>query len=279
MKQTTKRTTLITLVLSALTLAIPLDAQRTNRDRRARGSSGFGVAQLNVADGEVLIVRSNGDRFQARAGDEIFPGDRITTGPRSRAEIELSRTNLARLGTDSELEIEGVGNRAYRLDLISGLLHYSQLRNGDADVDIETAAASIQPVKPSVFSVEARPGGQVDITVRKGAVEVFSDRGAEKVKDGKSITLRSDRPESSMRLAKADPKSDFDDWSKRRNKMLEPQVYNRGFWRPGWGWGWRGPYWGLGYGYGFGGRGFGRRGFGRSVVIIRGGGGRRGRRW
>lgn len=270
---------LTALVLSALILAIPLEAKRTDRDRRTRRNSGFGAAQLNIADGEVLILRANGDRFQARAGDEIFPGDRITTGPRSRAEIQLSRTNLARLGTDSELEIEGIGNRAYRLDLLRGLLHYSQLRDGDADVDIETEAASIQPVKPSVFSVEARPGGQVDITVRKGAVEVFSDRGSEKVKDGKSVTLRSDRPETALRASKADPKTDFDDWSKRRNKMLQPPTYNRGLWTPGWGWGY-GPGWDLGYGFGgpWGGRGFGRRGFGRSTVIIRGGGGRRGRR-
>jgi hypothetical protein len=276
MKHTTLPLT--ALVLSALVLAIPLDAQRTDRASRIPRNSGFGAAQLNIADGEVLIVRANGDRFQARAGDEIFPGDRITTGVRSRAEIQLSRTNLARLGTNSELEIEGIGNRAFRLDLIEGLLHYSQLRDGNADVDIETEAASIQPIKPSVFSVEARPGGQSDITVRKGVVEVFSDRGAEKVKDGKSVTIRSDRAETVLAASKADPKTDFDDWSKRRNKMLQPPVYNRGLWTPGWGWGF-GPTWGLGYGFGGGyWGGFGRRGFGRSTVIIRGGGGRRGRR-
>ncbi len=268
--------TLATLVLSALVLAAPLEAQRPNSDRRGRNTSRFGVAQLNVADGEVTLHRANGDRFQARGGDQILPGDRVVTGPRSRAEIQLSRTNIARLGTNSELAIEGLGNRSYRLDLISGLLHYSQLRTGDADVDIETEAASIQPVKPSVFSVEARPGGQVDINVRKGAVEVFSDRGAEKVKDGKSVTIRSDRDETMIRTAKADPKTDFDDWSKRRNKMLRPPTYNRGLWTPGWGWGYYGgPYWGPGLGFG---GGYWGRPFGRSVIVVRGRGGRRGRR-
>lgn len=274
--------TLAALVLSALVLATPLEAQRPNSDRRGRSHSRFGVAQLNVADGEVILHRANGDRFQARGGDRIFPGDRIVTGPRSRVEIQLSRANLVRLGTNSELEIEGLGNRSYRLDLLSGLLHYSQLRTGEADVDIETEGASIQPIKPSVFSVESRPGGQVDINVRKGAVEVFSDRGAEKVKDGKSLTIRSDRAETTVQTAKADPKSDFDDWSKRRNKMLQPPVYNRGLWTPGWGWGWGGyhgfygsPYWGPGFGFG---GGYWGRPFGRSVIVVRGRGGHRGRR-
>lgn len=263
----------------AMLLAIPLEAQRSNRAGRARGNSGFGAAQLNIADGEVTIISRNGDRFQARAGDRVQSGDRIVTGTRSRAEVQLSRTNLVRIGTETEVAIEGIGNRAFRLDLISGLLHYSQLRDGMADVDIETEFASIQPIKPSVFSVEARPGGQVDINVRKGKVEVFSDRGAEKVGDGKSLTLSNDRAESEIRTAKADPKTDFDDWSKRRNKMLQPRVYNRGLWTPGWGWGYGsawGPAWGLGFGYGgYWGPGFGRRGFGRSAIIIRGG--RRGR--
>ncbi len=234
------------LAVAALVAVAPLDAQSARHDRRG-GQARFGAAQVNVVDGEVLIVRPNGDRFQAVAGDEVFPGDRIVTGPRARAEVQLSRANLVRLGTRSELAIEGLGNRAYRLDLISGALHYSQLRTGNADVDIETGGASIQPIKPGVFSVEADPAGRVNVTVRKGAVEVFSDRGVEKLKKGKSLTIRSRRDETTLRASKAEPRDAMDNWSKRRNKMLEPPPYNRGLWTPGWGWG---PYWGPAFWYG-----------------------------
>src|SRR5690606_26737176 len=107
------------LALATWAAVAPLDAQSARHDRRG-GQARFGTAQVNVIDGEVLIVRPNGDRFQAVAGDEVFPGDRIVTGPRARAEVELSRANLVRLGTGSEIEIEGLGNRACRLDLIRG---------------------------------------------------------------------------------------------------------------------------------------------------------------
>ncbi|MBI1355381.1 MAG: hypothetical protein GC160_13625 [Acidobacteria bacterium] len=278
----------IALIVAALALATSAAAQRRGDDPRRQGrGGGFGAAQLNVADGDVTILHENGDRVAARAGDEIFPGDRVITGSRSRAEIQLARANLVRLGDDSEVEIEGLGNRAYRLELVRGLLHYSQLRTGQADVDIKTAVASIEPVKPSVFSVEARSGDEIEVTVRDGAVEVFSDRGLEKVKSGHSLSVRSFRDETAVRTAKAEPKSDFDAWSKRRNKMLRPSVpyqgfgpYWGGYWSPAWGPYW-GSYWGRGFGYGgFGYGGFGGFGgpfYGRSVVVV-GGGGRRGHR-
>ena len=260
------------LVLAALALAVPAAAQRVGPARR--GAPAFGVAQINVADGDVRILQPNGDKFRAVAGEQVRPGDRILTGPRSRAEIQLSRGNLARLDASSELRIEGLGNRAYRLDLIRGVVHYSQLREGQADVDIETAVVSVQPIKPSVFSVEALPDGRMEVNVRKGAVEVFSDRGVDKVKKGRSLSVRSVRDETSLQVAKADPKTNFDDWSKRRNKMLQPPVryqgfgpYWGGFWSPTWG-----PYWGSYWGRGFG--GYWGPPYRRSVVVVHG----RGRR-
>jgi hypothetical protein len=208
----------------------------------------------------------------------------IVTGRRSRAEIQFDRGNFARLGGDSEVRILDLGNLAYRVEVVRGLAGLSQLDHFDADFDVETEQATVRVIKPAVFTVQVREG-QTDVTVRDGQVDVVTDRRTERVKKG-LITIRGDGRDAEVRTAKAESKSDFDEWAKRRDKILDDGSY-RGY-RPSLGLG-------LGYGYGWGGYGgwgypyFPYYGFGpglRTVVVSRpggsfgggrGGGGRGGR--
>lgn len=245
----------------ALALAIPAAAQRSrvNRDRD-RGPE-LGVAQISVADGDVRVRTPDGDEAQARGGDELRPGDAIVTGRRSRAEIEFDAGNFARLSSDTDARILDLGNLAYRIEVVQGLAALSQFDRFDADLDVETEQAIVRVIKPGVFTVEVREGLQTDVTVRDGQVDVVTDRRTQRVKNG-LISIRGEGRDAEVRMAKAEPKSDFDDWSKRRDKMLEDGS-GGGYWPRrmsvgvGYGWGrWGGwgypyyyPYYGFGPGF------------------------------
>jgi ferric-dicitrate binding protein FerR (iron transport regulator) len=210
-------------------------------------------------------------------------GDRFATGTRSRAEIQFDGGNFARLSADTEVRIGELGNKRFEIEVLSGLVSFSQFDGFEADVDVETSLATVRPIKPAVFVVEHHGAGQTDVTVRAGAVEVFTDDEIEKVKGG-LLSVRG--APAALRTAKAEPKSGFDDWAKRRDKLLEREgrdAWQR--WVPnylGFGLGYGG--WGSPWGWGYGGYGFGPlyrttifyRGAPR--VGRRGGGSRRGRR-
>lgn len=243
----------------ALLLALPLGAQRSRVDRSDRDGPELGIARISVADGDVRVRTADGDETQAHGGDPLKPGDAVATGPRSRAEIELGRGNFARLSADSELRMLDLGNLAYRVQVARGLAGLTQLDHFEADLDVETDQATIRVVKPAVFTVEVREGGQTDVTVRDGQVDVVTDRRTERLKKG-MVSIRGEGRDAEVRMAKAEPKSDFDDWAKRRDKMLDDgsmrgaRLYSP-YWNAGLGWGW-GRYGTWGYPlypyYGFG---------------------------
>ncbi|MEZ5366166.1 MAG: hypothetical protein R2748_28470 [Bryobacterales bacterium] len=103
-------------------------------------------------------------------------------------------------------------------------------------------------IKPAVFTVELRGDEQTDVIVRDGQVDVVTDRRTERVKKG-MVSVRGEGRDSQPRMAKAEPKSDFDDWSSaatdgssRGSRIYPP------YWSAGMGWGW-GNYAGWGWGY------------------------------
>ena len=245
------------------------------RAEREQGTS-LGVARISVADGDVQIRRRSGDQEQAQAGMALVGDDLLTTGAQSRAEVQLDRGNFLRLGSNSELKIGDLGNRSFRVEVLRGLAGLTQFDGADADVNIETTHASVRTLKPSVFTVEFRDVGQTDIVVRDGAVEVFTDRGVQRLKDG-ALVVRAERDRTSVRTAKAGSRDEFEEWAKHRDKILDGN--RRGGWWPN--------YLGLGlgignggyypYGYGGYGRGYYGRGYYRPRVSVRAGyGGRRG---
>lgn len=239
----------IGIIAVAAVLAIHLSAQTSDvDDQPRRGSENrgptLGVARVSVTDGDVRLIRASREAIQAQAGMPLVLGDHFATGARSRAEIQFDGGNFARLGADTEVRIGELGNKRFEIEVLSGLVSFSQFAGFEADVDVETSLATVRPVKPSVFVVERYGEEQTDVTVRDGVVEVFTDNEIEKVKGG----LLSVRGEPTvLRTAKAEPKSAFDDWAKRRDKLLERD--GRDAWQR-----WVPDY--LGFGVGFGGYGY-----------------------
>ena len=256
-----------------------------------------GVARVSIADGDVEILRGDmRDRVQARGGMPLAGNDSIATGRSSRAEVQLGPGNLVRLNEETRLRIVDAGNRYFRIEVLSGTVNVSQLRGGDADIDVMAPNTTVRPLKTGVYRITVRDGGQTDLTVRKGEAEIVSSRGGEKVKSGHRASVRGERQNPELRISGAEPKDSFDRWNERRDDVLEPNFGSGGLLYGTYGGGFGGydPFWGpsLGFGYGyrgFGGglgyRGIGYGGFYRPTVVIGGvigrgggGGGHRGRR-
>lgn len=264
------------LVAAVLILIPPAEAQRRRADRDETGAR-LGVARVSVTDGDVSIRQAaTGDEMQARASMPLVADDSIRTGDHSRAEVQLGNANFIRLDSNTEVKIGDLGNRYYRLEIVRGTANYSQLKGGEAEVDLETPHATVRPLKNGVYRVEIRGDTATAVTVRKGEAEVDSMRDVAKVKKGKTITVRGESSGATLRTAKADSKDSFDEWNKRRDKMLRRDRFYPGWaYPPFYYYGYGYPYW-LGFGYG---RYFTRGYYYRApvrAVVYRGGFARRG---
>ena len=244
---------IITATLAVLALIPAANAQRRGADR-GNAASGLGVARVSVTDGDVSIRQaSTGDEMQALASMPLVAGDAIRTGDRSRAEVQLGHANFIRLGAHSEIKIGELGNRYYRLQIVRGTANYSQLKHGEADVRLETPQATVRLLKPGIYRVELRGDTLTAATVRKGEAEVDSMNVVTKLKKGKTITVSRESTDATLRTTAAQSKDGFDEWNKRRDKVLKDGPIYSGwafppFYYYGYGFPYGYPYLGFGYG-------------------------------
>ena len=180
----------------------------------------LGVARVSLINGDVTTQRGgDGDWVKAGVNTPLIEGDTIQTGPGSRAEVQLDYSNLIRLDGATEVEVSELANRQFRVRLIEGRITYSELRNGEADVDIETPHIVVRPAKNGRYEIEARYD-ETTVQVRKGEAEVVSSQGIEVVRSGKLMTVRDEGQGLEFRLTSAERRGEWDDWNRRRDDRL-----------------------------------------------------------
>src|SRR5467141_3127559 len=65
-----------------------------------------GVARVSVIQGDVSVQRGDtGDWSAAALNQPLVAGDRISTGDRSKAELQLDHSNILRLGNNAHAKI------------------------------------------------------------------------------------------------------------------------------------------------------------------------------
>ena len=205
------------IVFTALAALLPcgLSAQSTDN------GPALGVARISLVGGEVTTKRGDsGDWVAARINQPVVEGDSVMTGPGSRAEIQLDYGNLVRLNGNSEIEFASLGNRKFQIRVTRGSIGYSELRDSEADVDIETPLVALRPAQSGRYRIDLGPGETV-VTVRKGTAEVASVNGLETLGSGRTMIVREGVEGPEFRLAKAEPKDDWDRWAEARDNRLK----------------------------------------------------------
>src|SRR5215211_6907575 len=67
-------------------------------------SASRGVARISILNGDVSVRRGDsGDIVAAAINAPLVVGDRILTGPNSRAEVQFDWANMIRIGQNSEI--------------------------------------------------------------------------------------------------------------------------------------------------------------------------------
>src|SRR6267378_8631207 len=68
-----------------------------------------GVARISLIQGDVSVQRGDtGDWSAAALNQPLVGGDRISTGDRSKAELQLDHANILRLGNNAQVKIATV---------------------------------------------------------------------------------------------------------------------------------------------------------------------------
>src|ERR1044071_8846496 len=91
-----------------------------------------GVARVSMTQGEVSMQRGDsGDTSGVDLNTPLVAGDKIFTGPRSRAEVQLDWADIMRLDENAQMNIATLENNRIQVQFSQGLGNFSAVKGSD----------------------------------------------------------------------------------------------------------------------------------------------------
>ncbi|MGH9689688.1 MAG: DUF6600 domain-containing protein [Candidatus Acidiferrales bacterium] len=179
-----------------------------------------GAARLSFIHGDVSTQRGdNGQWISGTLNTPIVTGDRVSTGQKSRAELQLDYANILRMSDNATATVANLTRTNIQVQVGQGLTEYSALKGSEANAEIDTPNAAIRPAGQGDYRILVNSNAETQVIVRNGSAEVSTPQGTTHVEKGQMITVAgTDNPEY-----KTDPapgKDGWDAWNNDRNRMI-----------------------------------------------------------
>jgi hypothetical protein len=181
-----------------------------------------GVAHISFTRGDVSTQRGDSGTWSAAILNQpVLMGDKVSTGPNARTEVQLDFANILRLGSNSQANIANFTNSYIQIQLAQGIADYAVFNESEAEPEIDTPSVAIHPAhKDVVVRVEIHPDGDTTVIVRKGEVQISTPKGIADVKEGQMATVRGATDDAQYRIASAPDRDDWDIWNSERDHMI-----------------------------------------------------------
>jgi hypothetical protein len=190
-------------------------------DQPASDAAQPGVARVSFILGDVSTQRGdNGNWSAATLNTPIAVGDRISTGPQSRAEVQLDYANLLRLSGGATAKIASLSRTQIQLQVGQGLVTYSLLKGGEAAVEIDTPNVAIRPAQgEGEYRILVKSDSETQVTVRRGSAQIVTPQGSTQVDGGQMIMIQgTDNPQ--YQTTQANAADDWDRFVSDRDRLI-----------------------------------------------------------
>jgi hypothetical protein len=212
--------TLASVTLLIAGALLPAQAQEPDDQKRA-------VARISLMNGEVSVRRGDSGEWVAGViNAPLLTDDRISTGPNSRAEIQLDAANVVRIGGNAEIRLADLEYGRYQMELAKGTATYRVFRANNANVEVDTPSVSVRPSKVGVYRIAVSESGETEVMARAGDVEVFTPRGSQWISSGQMMVARGTQADPEFQIVGARPFDDWDRWNQERDQpFLQSSSY------------------------------------------------------
>lgn len=188
---------------------------------RAQTDAGNGVARVSFIRGEVTIQRGDsGDLTEAAINAPLVTGDRILTGPGSRAEVQFDYGNFVRMAPNAELRMQELRPERYLVAVAEGTVSFSRVDEYDSEVEVNTPSISVRPIRRGNYRVSVLPDGTTEITVRDGQAEIHSPSGVQRLGENRTMLVRGEQASPEFQLVSELRRDEFDEWNRDRDRMI-----------------------------------------------------------
>jgi len=178
------------------------------------------VGRISLIDGNLSTQRGDSGSWVAdTVNTPVVPGDQLSTGPHSRAEVELDFANVLRLDHDTQAQIANLTQGQVQVQVAQGQADFVVIRDGGAAPEIDTPNVAIHPAGRGTYRIEVDSPTVTRVTVREGQAQVSTPQGSTNVQQGQTITVQgSDNPE--YKIDEAPGHDAWDHWNAERDKTI-----------------------------------------------------------
>jgi hypothetical protein len=180
-----------------------------------------GMARVSFVHGSVSTQRGdNAEWVPAIVNTPVAVGDRISTGPDGRAEVQLDYADILRMSSGATAKVAQLNRNTIQIQVGQGLVTYTVMKDGQAAPEIDTPNASLHPSGPGDYRILVNSDAETEITVRNGSAQVSTPQGSTDVDAGKMITIAgTDNPQ--YKISTAPVSDEWDAWNNDRNQKIE----------------------------------------------------------
>jgi hypothetical protein len=179
-----------------------------------------GVARVSLINGNVSVRRGDaGDWVAATINTPLVYGDTISTGPNSRAEVQLDFANVLRLDSNTTVKIATLDRSHIQMQVGQGLANFDVLYQDSAQAEIDTPNVAVRPLGNGSYRIQVDSPDQTMVTIRQGEADVSTPQGSTRVESGQLITIQGvNNPQ--YRTADAAPPDAWDQWNSQRDRII-----------------------------------------------------------
>ncbi|MAN79702.1 MAG: hypothetical protein CMF64_04850, partial [Magnetovibrio sp.] len=158
---------------SANTSSIQQFADAASGTQVIGGTDGAPIGTVKTLSGEVWVTRVDGTRVQLQAGDQVFQGDSIETGPEGAIGVLLADETTFSMGEASQMVLDemvydpATQNGSLNVSVVQGVFTFvsGQVAKTDPDaMKIDTPVATIG-IRGTQVGIEIPPAGEGDMQV------------------------------------------------------------------------------------------------------------------
>lgn len=179
-----------------------------------------GVARVSLIRGDVSMQRGDsGDWVAATLNTPLVYGDTISTGPDSRAEVQLDFANVLRLDSNTTVKIAALNRDHIQVQVAQGLANFDVVYQDNAQAEIDTPSVAVHPLGNGSYRIEVDSNDLTMVTVRQGEADVSTPQGSTRVESGQLITIQGQNSPQ-YQIANAGPEDSWDRWNRQRDRLV-----------------------------------------------------------
>jgi FecR protein len=208
------------ILCGAALIGITLNGALPAAAEQAPDKNGPGVARVSILEGSAVVERGDSkSQVAAVINAPLLPGDYISTGRSSRAELQFDGYTAVRLGNGVQARITSNDPNNRGLQIADGTVELG-IVHAARPFTVDTPSVSVRAQEAGDYRISINQDGSTWVSVRHGSAEIITPDRSYTLDSGRTLVARGSAAHPSIAYTSEVGFDSFDDFSAKRDRTM-----------------------------------------------------------